>query len=135
MGCCCAATDSLCLLPFLAHRYSSPLFRMRSADHINKQLFFHNTGPTQDPGVIIMELVSSDTSDAGAYDPQYSRILVVINGRPTAYQLSQGSFDQRYQLHPELAQLQDPWLEEAANSQGALQVGTRVAAVFVLPRT
>jgi hypothetical protein len=109
---------------------------MRSADHINKQLFFHNTGPTQDPGVIIMELVSSDSGDAGAYDPQYSRILVVFNGRPAAYQLPQGAFDQRYQLHPALAKLQDPWLvEAAASSQGALQVGARVAAVFVLPRS
>lgn len=46
------------LLPCCANRYSSPLFRMPTAEHIKQQLRFHNTGPEQTPGVIIMQLHS-----------------------------------------------------------------------------
>jgi hypothetical protein len=34
-------------MELLRVRYSSPLFRLPSADHIKRQVSFHNTGPQQ----------------------------------------------------------------------------------------
>ena len=59
-------------------RYSSPLFRLRTAEEIHKRLAFHNTGPDQEPGLIVMTL--SDGRCAGEpLDPNYDGILVIFN--------------------------------------------------------
>ena len=55
----------------LAIRQSSPLFRLESAEAVQNQLTFLNTGPEQIPGLIVMRL----TGDGGPY----SRILVAFN--------------------------------------------------------
>jgi pullulanase/glycogen debranching enzyme len=40
----------------LQMRYSSPLFRLRTAEEIQARVAFHNTGPNQLPGLIVMSL-------------------------------------------------------------------------------
>ena len=40
----------------LAIRQSSPLFRLRTAPEVISRLAFHNTGPSQVPGLIVMSL-------------------------------------------------------------------------------
>jgi len=70
-----AASDSF--REFLTIRKDSPLFRLRTADDIQQRLSFHNTGPAQVPGVIVMEL--DGCVSAGVNDQNYSKILTVFN--------------------------------------------------------
>ena len=58
---------------FLRIRNSSPLFRLDTAAAIQKQLSFLNTGVSQVPGLIVMELKPAPGDARG-------RILVVFNG-------------------------------------------------------
>lgn len=120
-------------------RYSSPLFRMARTEHILKQLTFHNTGPNQMPGVIVMELVSAPEGGNGTYDPSYERLVTVFNcapyGNDVPYPASvpQGA---RLQLHPELVAAGDARVGAAAADGTArvFRVPARTAAVFVQPR-
>lgn len=57
-------------------RYSSPLLRMPTAEHIKQQVVFQNTGPDQVPGVIVMQLHSSWQPDHGTWDDQYKQVGV-----------------------------------------------------------
>ena len=47
---------------FLQIRQSSPLFRLQTKDEVINRLRFHNTGPEQLPGVIVMSI--SDVAGA-----------------------------------------------------------------------
>jgi hypothetical protein len=59
------------------------------------QIYFHNTGPHQVPGVVVMELISAaednpanpslidGTDVVSVRDPLYERIIVVFNAAPT----------------------------------------------------
>ncbi|TVQ10187.1 MAG: DUF3372 domain-containing protein, partial [Balneolaceae bacterium] len=59
-------------------RYSSPLFRLATADEIHKRVAFHNTGPGQAPGLIVMSI--SDGACAGEpLDDELDGILVIFN--------------------------------------------------------
>lgn len=59
-------------------RYLSPLFRLLDADDVHKRVAFHNTGPDQVPGLIVMSI--SDAACGGAdLDPALDGILVVFN--------------------------------------------------------
>eukprot|EP00798_Chlamydomonas_sp_ICE-L_P005313 gene5313-18558_t len=103
------------LLIFISGKYSSPLFRMPSVDHIYNQLHFHNLGPDQTPGVIVMEIASADTearpppaglvreSEGGTVDPNYKRILVVFNCSPLEQKLEYPSYTKHMVMHPEQA--------------------------------
>jgi len=57
-------------------RYSSPLFRLRTAAEIQDRVAFHNTGPDQLPGLIAMTL--SDLVDPDL-DRGHEMIVVLIN--------------------------------------------------------
>ncbi|GMH33472.1 hypothetical protein BSKO_01306 [Bryopsis sp. KO-2023] len=72
------------VLTFLRIRYSSPLFRIPSAEDICKQLTFHNTGEKQIPGVIVMEISSSWSKKEGCFDEVYKRIVVAFNASPSS---------------------------------------------------
>ncbi len=59
-------------------RYSTPLFRMDQAADIHKRVVFHNTGPDQIPGLIVMSI--SDAACGGAdLDPKSDGVVVVFN--------------------------------------------------------
>jgi pullulanase-type alpha-1,6-glucosidase len=122
-------------LAALQVRYSSPLFRLPTAAAIASQLRFHNTGPRQVPGVIVMELLSADVAKAaeGVDDPRHRRILVAFNARPERHTLRwpAGSGDLR--LHPELP----GWMAEAGQQAlypGSTVVPARSTVVLVEPR-
>jgi pullulanase-type alpha-1,6-glucosidase len=57
-------------------RYSSPLFRLQSADDVQSRVMFHNTGPDQIPGLIVMSLSDHIEPDM---DEAYESIIVLIN--------------------------------------------------------
>ncbi|MEZ4767202.1 MAG: alpha-1,6-glucosidase domain-containing protein [Caldilineales bacterium] len=57
-------------------RYSSPLFRLQTAQEVEDHLTFYNNGPDQLPGLIVAGL--SDTGDTDL-DPAREQIVVLIN--------------------------------------------------------
>jgi pullulanase len=60
-------------------RRSSPLFRLRTAEDVQARLAFHNTGPEQVPGLIVMSLSDTVGEDL---DPNHSLIVVLFNNAP-----------------------------------------------------
>ena len=75
MGAATAAAQDLLKL-----RFSSPLFRLGSAEQIQQKLAFLDGGPGQASGVIAMVLNDSgSTADGADVDPALSRIVVVFN--------------------------------------------------------
>jgi pullulanase-type alpha-1,6-glucosidase len=66
-------------------RYSSPLFRLHTAAEIQKRLAFHNTGPDQLPGLIVMSL--SDLLEPDL-DRGHELIVVLINANDEAQSIA-----------------------------------------------
>lgn len=89
-------------LLFVRIRYSSPLFRMRSADDICTQIKFPNSGPTQSLGLIVMELMSSRGPNEGTFDREHRRIVVAFNASPSVKAVDVNL--NGLQLHPVLAE-------------------------------
>lgn len=59
-------------------RYSSPLFRLQSAEQIHQRVAYHNTGPDQVPGVVMMTV--SDGRCAGDdLDSDIDGLIVLFN--------------------------------------------------------
>ena len=63
----------------LALRFSSPLFRLGSAELIGQKVSFPFGGPEQTPGVIVMVI---DDTVGPDIDPALGRIVVVFNATP-----------------------------------------------------
>ncbi|MBI4939761.1 MAG: pullulanase-type alpha-1,6-glucosidase [Actinobacteria bacterium] len=62
-------------------RFSSPLFRLGSADEITKRVSFPLGGPDQTPGVVVMRISDTVGTDL---DPTAKSLLVVLNASPKA---------------------------------------------------
>jgi hypothetical protein len=119
------------LLEMLMVRSSSPLFRLTSAADIADRLAFHNTGPGQAPGVIVMSL--SDTTGAGL-DPELDSAWVVFNATDEPIELpvaAAAGLD--LSLHPVLASSSDPIVVSSAfdPADGSFTVPARTTAAFV----
>jgi pullulanase len=117
---------------FLRIRYSSGFFRMATMQEIQNHLHFLNTGPNQVPGVITMELDSTDN----AYGP-YKHILVVSNATTTEQRISSASLKGlNLQLHPIQADSSDPVVRGAmfVSQTGTADVPPLTTAVFVSTR-
>lgn len=113
-------------------RYSSPLFRLRTAEQVQERVIFHNTGPNQLPGVIVMELSDVLGEDL---DPQYARIVVVFNGaNETVDFTAEGFVGLGFQLHPVQQASADLLAQTAAfdSATGTFSVPRLTTAVFVL---
>ncbi|KAG2423818.1 hypothetical protein HXX76_014978 [Chlamydomonas incerta] len=120
-------------------RYSSPLFRLAATADVIRQLAFHNTGPDQNPGVIVMELTSAPAPgdpSHGVYDPKHERLVTVFNCAPYANDVPYPPNAARLQLHADLAAVGDSRLAGATADEGSrtLRVPSRTAAVFVQAR-
>lgn len=78
-------------------RYLSPLFRLLDADDIHRRLAFHNTGPDQVPGLIVMTI--SDAPCGGVdLDPALDGILVVFNATQSSQNVTSPAAGLR--VHP-----------------------------------
>ncbi|HEX2223211.1 MAG TPA: pullulanase-type alpha-1,6-glucosidase, partial [Thermoanaerobaculia bacterium] len=112
----------------LAIRRSSPLFRLRTAAQVEEHLSFHNTGPGQVPGVIVMDLADAE----GEVDRQHTRIVVVINATDETQGLTVPALQGvSLRLHPIQAGSNDPVVRTAAvSSLGTFTVPARTGAVF-----
>jgi pullulanase/glycogen debranching enzyme len=115
-------------------RKSSPLFHLKTAADVHKRLRFHNTGPNQVPGLIVMSL---DDTVGQTLDPNYHRVVVLFNASNKAHSFTipklVGTF---LTLHPVQAESHDPVVREAAYScsTGTFAIPARTTAVFVQPR-
>jgi pullulanase-type alpha-1,6-glucosidase len=103
-------------------RFSSPLFRLGSAQEIQRRVSFPTGGPTQTPGVIVMAIEGRRS------------IVVVFNATPTATtQTVPALARRRYALHEVQATGGDPVVRGStyAKSTGTFTVPARTTAVFV----
>lgn len=112
-------------------RKSSPLFRLRTADDIMARVAFHNMGPDQLPGVIVMSINDTEGEDL---DPFNEMVVVVFNAAPGTITFNGEAFAG---LDLELHHLQAT-SDDIVNTStfdaatGTFSVPGRTAAVFVL---
>jgi hypothetical protein len=115
----------------LAIRASSPLFRLQTADEIMNRVEFHNTGPGQIPGVIVMSI-----SDRVGDDLDPAAVVVWSLFNPTDDDVTYTVVDlvgADIVLHPVLAGSVDDIVRSAAfdAANGEFRVPARTTAVFV----
>ena len=115
-------------------RASTPLFRLSDPSEIARRLVFHNTGPAQQPGVIVGRL-----DGAGRADAVFDRVLYVVNATaaPAALTIAaEAGF--AWRLHPvqRAAGAADARIrrEASADARGAFRVPARSVTVFVVER-
>lgn len=111
-------------------RTSSPLFRLHTAQEVQDRLTFHNTGPDQLPGLIVMSL--SDEPDS--LDPLYNRIVVLFNANDEPQTFTETAWvSVELMLHPVLVNSYDPVVKTAAfdSAAGVFHIPARTTAVFV----
>ncbi|WP_374662181.1 alpha-1,6-glucosidase domain-containing protein [Inhella sp.] len=117
-------------LDLLRIRDGSSLFRLGSAEEVQKRLRLHNTGPQQDPALIVAELDGEGWPGAGARG-----LLLVLNGAAQSRQLKLPQLaTQGWRLHPQLARpgAGDPRIaREARWRSGQLTMPSRSVAVYV----
>ncbi|HYO85985.1 MAG TPA: alpha-1,6-glucosidase domain-containing protein, partial [Dermatophilaceae bacterium] len=120
----------------LAIRRSSPLFRLASGEQVSDRLGFHNTGPDQVPGLVVMELADPgrDPLAGGDLDPDVEGLVVLFNATDDAvtHQLTDAKGADMV-LHPVQAGSADPVVRSAAfdADTGTFTVPARTTAVFV----
>jgi pullulanase len=116
----------------LSMRRSSPLFRLQTAEEVQGRLAFHNTGPEQIPGLIVMSL--SDVNQADNLDPEADMILVLYNAAPKEqlFNLPAELAEIDFALHPEQALLSESTLRGEAVG-GVVHLPARSTTVLVAP--
>ncbi|CAI9091194.1 OLC1v1026154C1 [Oldenlandia corymbosa var. corymbosa] len=126
-------------LSLIQIRYSSPLFRLRTANEIQARVKFHNTGPSSIPGVIVMSITDGYEGIPGLteIDHCYSSIVVIMNARPTDVTFNSPVLRARtLELHPVQMVSTDDIVKKSTYdaSLGCFQVPARTTSVFVEPR-
>jgi len=114
-------------------RASTPLFRLRTGEEIRRRLRFPNTGPGQDPTVLVGHL-------DGIGDPQarFREVLYFINANPEPRTLSLASERGKpYMLHPvhrgdDAADPRPATLANHDAGTGTFTLPARTALVYVL---
>jgi pullulanase len=116
-------------------RAGSPLFRLRTADDVQSRLTFHNTGPQQIPGVIVMSLSDLEGDDL---DPNYELIVTLFNAGIEELSFTEETLSGLpLELHPVLADSADELVRTASfdADSATFSVPGRTTAVFVLPES
>ncbi len=112
-------------------RASSTLFRLPDAAAVNQRLHFLNTGPQQEPTVIVGHLDGRGLVGAG-----FAELVYVLNVDKQAHALSLPALQGReWRLHPVLQApgAADPRAREASlDTRGQLRVPPRTAVVWVV---
>lgn len=121
-------------------RQSSRLLRLGSGAEVIKRVDFRNTGPDQEPGLIVMTV--DDGVNAGAdLDPAIDGLVVMINATNAPQSVS--DFRDGNDQPIDLTSLQlspahhggESIARDAAVNGGTLTVGAWSAAVFVKPQS
>jgi pullulanase-type alpha-1,6-glucosidase len=116
-------------LDWLRVRASTPLLRLRATDEVQRRLTFLNTGPDQDPTVVVGHLDGRDLADAG-----FREVLYAINVAPDARRIPVPTqAGKRWALHPALRAGVDRRARDARlGADGQLTLPGRTAVVFVI---
>ena len=116
----------------LALRDSSPLFRLQTETDVQERVMFHNTGPDQLPGLIVMSIDDLDTTvDLDRY---YEKIVVLVNANDEAQTFSDSEFSGSYlSVHPVQLDSVDPVVKTSTfdHASGTFVVPGRTTVVFV----
>jgi pullulanase/glycogen debranching enzyme len=116
----------------LAIRKDTSLFRLRSARDVIERLKFHNTGPDQVPGVIVMSIDGNDPGNhSGA---QYKGVVVVFNVDKVAKSIAVPELKGRkLQLHRIQRNGSDEVVKASSfdRNSGSFSIPARSTAVFV----
>ncbi len=121
-------------------RQSSRLLRLGSGAEVIKRVDFRNTGPDQEPGLIVMTV--DDGINAGAdLDPAIDGLVVMINGTNAPQSIS--DFRDGNDQPIDLTSLQlspahhggESIARDAAVNGGTLTLGAWSAVVFVKPQS
>ncbi len=113
-------------------RGSSRLFRLRDAAEVSARVGFHNTGPSQVPGLVVMSIVD----DYGDVDLASEMIVTLFNAGDEAVSFGFEAMGRDFELHPVQAASVDPVVQSAyydATAE-AFQVPARTTAVFLAGR-
>ena len=122
-------------LDLLRIRASSSLFRLTTADAVQQRLVLHNTGPAQNPALVVGELDGRGLPGAG-----FARVLVLLNTSPTDQTLAiHSTRGQPWVLHPVHRSASAADRRAATHSAfdratGTFRVPGRTAVVFVVAR-
>lgn len=112
-------------------RYSSPLFRLQTAEQVNNRVAFHNTGPDQVPGIIAMT-ISDGVCTETDLDDSLDGVLVLFNADTTAKTITLNLEGMR--IHAVLAAGKDPLQKESVISNGSFTIPGLTATVFEKPQ-
>jgi len=111
-------------------RYSSPLFRLRTAEDVQDRVAFHNTGPGQLPGLIAMTLSDLVEPDL---DRGHEMLVVLINANDEEQSINIGDLAGKdLVLHLVQFGSVDPVVKQATfdSATGTFNVPGRTTAVF-----
>jgi hypothetical protein len=112
-------------------RFSSPLFRLGSAELVQQRVSFPIGGPDQTPGVIVMAI---DDRGRRGIDRKLDGVVVVFNAsdEPTGQRVASLA-GRRFALHPVQAAGGDPVVKRSSYDArtGTFSVPARTVAVFV----
>ncbi len=113
-------------------RKSSGLFRLTTADDVKSRVAFHNTGPSQIPGLI----AASISDNYGNIDLKNETVMTLFNAgnEPVSFGFPADGRD--FELHPVQQDSVDPVVRGASyDSVGqAFEIPARTAAVFTVER-
>jgi pullulanase/glycogen debranching enzyme len=118
-------------LDLLRLRASSSLFRMSEAAEVKKRLRFHDTGPAQNPALVVAEL-----DGQGLVGANFRGLMVFINASAQVQNFSLPGTTIKWALHPVQARADaaDARVREGARfeaAHGRFTVPARSAVVFV----
>ncbi|GAA1552074.1 hypothetical protein GCM10009789_02200 [Kribbella sancticallisti] len=127
-------TASSAAADLLKLRFSTPLFRLGSADLINQKLSYPISGtPAAKPGVVVMRI---DDTLGPSVDPALKGLVVVFNttGAPVSQQIP-GLTGAALTLSPVQATGSDPTVKQTTwtAGTGTVNVPARTVAVLVQP--
>jgi pullulanase-type alpha-1,6-glucosidase len=113
----------------LAIRKSTKLLRLRTAADVKARVEFHDAGPSQVPGLVVMSVSDPD----GTIDPDHPLVVALFNARtePVSFTIPELA-RRKLHLHPVLAASTDPVVREAHfnRPKATFWIPPRTAAVF-----
>jgi len=116
----------------LAIRMDTSLFRLRTAKDVMERLTFHNTGPDQEPGLIVMRI---DGEEPHRYpDAKYRSVVVLFNVDKEAKTIAIPELKGlRLKLHKVQRGSSDPVVKTSSYGAagGSFTIPARTTAVFV----
>ena len=83
---------------------------------------FHNTGASQVPGLIVME-IKDELDGSGPIDPANRRVVVLFNATTEAVEFDHGDFKgAKFELHPVQLVSQDELVKQASYDAQKVEV-------------